>query len=478
MAELATRATVPAGRVAFPALVLVLLLSLPASADFDLSRTSVPAGSIVPGGPPKDGIPALLSPRFVRADEADFLGAEDSVVGFARGGSARAYPLRILNWHEVVNDEVGELPVAVTYCPLTDSVLVLDRRVGEKVLTFGVSGKLYRSNVVLYDHQSESLWSQLGEEAIAGERTGARLTALPAELTTWSAWRRRHPDTLVLSPRTGYDRDYRRDPYLSYHRSSALPAGTAVVDERLRPKDRVLGVVVGSQAKAYELAALVREREVSDRIGETRVRVVYDPSGGGFRVTAGSGRSPLVAVVAYWFAWSGFHPRTALWRGPAGRAPGTRPGPPGEAAGAAGVEIEAHGAYWTRFPLGLPGEEEGGAELFVIRGEVRNASPTRELRFVELRYELLDERGRVVKSEQGYNRAAESLRTIDVGEGAPAELLSRIPDVPLRPIAAQGRDGFRMFFVATETPPFASYRIAVTRAGWGEDAGARAAERR
>ena len=245
-----------AGASSLIAAVAVVVGCAHAGDDFDLSRHSVPLDRIMSGGPPKDGIPAIKTPRFVDASAASFLRDDDRVIGLARGGVAKAYPLRILNGHEVVNDSVDDLPVAVTYCPLTGSAVAFDRRIAGQTLSFGVSGRLYESNVLMYDHQSESLWSQLAAEAVTGDHTGAKLAEVPTLVISWKAWKTAHPDTLVLSTSTGHVRDYDRNPYGAYESSGSLMFRPSRRDPRLRPKDRVLGLVMGGAARAYPLSDL------------------------------------------------------------------------------------------------------------------------------------------------------------------------------------------------------------------------------
>ncbi|PJA16725.1 MAG: hypothetical protein CO113_15630 [Elusimicrobia bacterium CG_4_9_14_3_um_filter_62_55] len=150
---------------------------------FDLEGSLVPAADIHRGGPPKDGIPALSDPRFVAAADAE-LSPEDRVVGVASGGVAKAYPIRILNWHEVVNDAFGARRIAVTYCPLCGTAMVFDAVAGGRRRAFGVSGLLYNSDVLLYDRESESLWSQVLKRAVSGPEKGTALTQIPARHTT------------------------------------------------------------------------------------------------------------------------------------------------------------------------------------------------------------------------------------------------------------------------------------------------------
>lgn len=281
---------------------------------FDFSKHNVPTDEIRGGGPPKDGIPAILDPQFILATEATFLEDADEVIGIMDQGVAKAYPLRILNWHEVVNDRLGDTPITVTYCPLTASGIVYDRRVGGKELTFGVSGLLYESNVLMYDHQTESLWSQLKEEAVTGSHTGAQLSALPSVTTSWQAWRAQHPTTLVLSTQTGYHRDYNHLPYLAYAKSPNPMFPVKNEDSRLSPKEKVVGVSIGGAHKAYPLK-LLRERQspLEDQIGKTKVKIIVNPEANSAQVVDTVSGKPIPSVLVYWFAWATFHPDTPVY---------------------------------------------------------------------------------------------------------------------------------------------------------------------
>ncbi len=298
---------------------LSLCLFLPAQSaragpnGFSLDRHAVPPAQILRGGPPRDGIPALRDPAFVAADEAS-LRPGDRVIGITAGGTAKAYPIRILNWHELVNDTVGGLPVAITYCPLCASGAAFDRRMDGRLLTFGVSGLLYNSNMLLYDRESESLWTQMGMRAIAGSRTGTRLTPLPIFHGRWAAWRSRHPDTRVLSFDTGHSRDYSQDPYAGYENSSRLYFPVENESALLPAKTLVFGVARAGTTRAYPLAALgERKRDITDRFGEGMVRIGFDNASGSPRATAADG-TEIPGVVAYWFAWYAFYPESTVWR--------------------------------------------------------------------------------------------------------------------------------------------------------------------
>jgi len=174
---------------------------------FDVDDAAVSRAEITAGGPGRDDIPALEDPAVVPAAGAAALDADDRVIGLRLNGAARAYPLRILTWHEVVNDRLGDEAVVVTYCPLCGTGVAFGASIDEERLHFGVSGLLYRDNLLMYDRASQSLWSQIRGEAVSGPRRGARLERLPIEHATWAEWKRRHPHTDVLSFRTGHRRD-------------------------------------------------------------------------------------------------------------------------------------------------------------------------------------------------------------------------------------------------------------------------------
>lgn len=202
--------------------------NIPAGAGqkpFNVTVHAIPLNEIQKGGPPRDGIPTLDHPSFLSASDADkVIRRSDPVLGIATKEAAKAYPVRILNWHEVVNDDVGPQAVLITWCPLCGSGMVFDPQVGERKHTFGVSGLLYKRNLLLYDHETDSLWSQLAGKAVTGPLVGAALSLLPSTVTTWARWREEHPATTVLSFQTGYRRDYSADPYreLTLDRRMAL----------------------------------------------------------------------------------------------------------------------------------------------------------------------------------------------------------------------------------------------------------------
>ncbi len=184
-------------------------------------------------------------------------------------------------------------------------------------MTFGVSGLLHENNVLFYDHQTESLWSQLREEAVTGTFTGTRLTALSSVTTTWKAWRTQHPDTLVLSTETGFKRDYSRLPYQDYAASPNPAFPVKRQDARLSPKDRVLGLSLAGAHKAYPLALLRgRKTPLEDHVGGEAVKILYDPAADSARVLDAQSGELLPSIVVYWFAWAAFHPQAEVYKMP------------------------------------------------------------------------------------------------------------------------------------------------------------------
>jgi hypothetical protein len=286
------------------------------SNQFDLSKHSVPLDQIVDGGPGKDGIPALLTPQFVSVPKAAFLLEADRVLGLTLGAEAKAYPIKILNWHEIVNDSMNGKPVVVTYCPLCGTGIAFDANVAGGRHTFGVSGLLYQSDLLMYDHQTESLWSQIAMQAVAGPLTGTRLSPVFLEHTTWGDWRTAHPATLVLSTRTGHVRNYDRDPYLGYAERRDLMFDTTHFDPSYHPKEWVVGVEINGVTKAYPFSELKKARPpIRDQVGGRSITIRFNQQSRSASVLDADGK-PLPSVMAFWFAWVAFHPNTQIFTVP------------------------------------------------------------------------------------------------------------------------------------------------------------------
>lgn len=297
--------------------VLLSTLSLVLAAEperngFDLAGSLVPVEEIHHGGPPRDGIPSIDDPQFVTSAEAE-LAPDAWVLGIERGGLAKAYPLAILNWHEVVNDRFGREPLAVTFCPLCGTGMAFRAEVHGSPRQFGVSGLLYNSDVLLYDRESESLWSQIGRQAISGPARGSTLEMLPVSHTTWADWRERHPDTLVLSEETGHQRNYAHNPYQGYEQSTRTYFPVAHRDSRYHPKERVIGIELNGVARAWPFSELaLAQIPLDDQVGSTTLRVEFDAEHRNGRVLDVSG-AEVPTVIAFWFAWAAFHPETEVY---------------------------------------------------------------------------------------------------------------------------------------------------------------------
>lgn len=283
---------------------------------FNLKHLQIDRSQLLSGGPPKDGIPALSRPKVVPVGRLAPNRPAMRVIGVQVNGASRAYPLAILNWHEVINDTLGGKPIAVIYCPLANSATVVDRRMGGKTLEFGVSGLLLDSNVVFYDRTYHALWSQVGFKALSGPFAGRSLKHLRWEITTASNWRREHPRSSIVSFQTGYHRNYRFNPYAAYFRNNRLMFPVHPIDHRLPLKTQVIGIQIGQVTRAYPVHALMvsAKGRISDIVAGERVILTRTHKGRGYRVR----KAPPDAntVSTFWFAWSAFHPNTTIFGRP------------------------------------------------------------------------------------------------------------------------------------------------------------------
>ncbi len=282
---------------------------------FEIVDPLIPEKEIRRGGPGRDGIMALSYPSFVNAEEADYLSDSDRVLGVAWNGEAKAYPIGLLNRHEIVNDILGGLPVAVSYCPLCGSGLTFQSPLQEgKPFNFGVSGLLYNSDVLLFDRQTESLWSQIMMKSVNGPLKGAELSAVPTANTTWGEWKERHPQTKVVKLTRLAWNSYKVDPYGDYESDSALMFPVAENDKRYHRKAPVIGIVLDGLAKAYPFVELEHEEvPLKDEMGDQTILVHYNKEINAARITAESGEE-LSGSTMYWFAWYAFHPDTEVFQ--------------------------------------------------------------------------------------------------------------------------------------------------------------------
>jgi hypothetical protein len=312
------------------------------------TKAIVPLDQIVSRGPPRDGIPSIDSPKFVSAEDAG-LQDSDLVLGLNINGDIRAYPLNILVWHEIVNDEVGGTPVAVTYCPLCFTNQVFHRTIDNQTVEFGTSGKLYNSNLVMYDRTSESLWSQALSQAIVGEHAGKKLERIPFDVAFWREWKALYPESKVLSQDTGFGRPYGVDPYGNYYTDPNILFPVSHRDDRLGPKEIVVGLENEGSYRAYPIQQIEDNHLINDEIGDRKIVLMsfypfmarpYDRSVDGlvldfeydggkvidtqtssiwnFEGEAIEGEMKGKQLVrlpfdeGFWFEWVAFHPETSL----------------------------------------------------------------------------------------------------------------------------------------------------------------------
>jgi hypothetical protein len=337
----------------------------------DFSKHTIPYSDILSGGPPKDGIPAVDNPQFITVAEADeFLEDLEPVIFFQIGDDARAYPLQILTWHEIVNDVVDGSPVTITFCPLCNTAIAFSREFDGQVLDFGTTGRLRFSNLIMYDRQSETWWQQATGEGIAGEYAGEQLTFLPASIIGWGEFRESFPDGQVLSKDTGFRRDYGRNPYAGYdniNNSPFLFRGSETPGV-LPAMARVLTVELNGEAVAYPYEVLQELNVINDTLGGSEIVVFWQPGtasaldasviaqgedvGAGVSFSpivdgqiltfsfdgekivddqtgsewdvfgqavsgelAGTQLEPVVSVNHFWFSWAAFKPETRVYTG-------------------------------------------------------------------------------------------------------------------------------------------------------------------
>jgi hypothetical protein len=318
----------------------------------------IPSDQVFDGGPGKDGIPALVNASFIDPAQATYLKDDDLVIGVEVNGEIRAYPHPILDWHEIINDQIGQTHIAVTYCPLTGSGIGWNRNIQGEVTTFGVSGLLYNTNLIPYDRATNSNWSQMTLKAVNGQRIGLPADLIPMVETTWKTWKDIYPSSKVVSNLTGYNRQYGLYPYSDYRTNhSRLLFPVNVSDSRLPRKERVLGILgtSGSGNKVYQISAFPDGIGViHDNIGNESV-VVAGSAGHNFGVVykrmlaggvelsfspiqdslpavmvdnegttwdvfgtglsgprAGQKLEPTRSFIAYWFAWVAFYPNPEI----------------------------------------------------------------------------------------------------------------------------------------------------------------------
>jgi hypothetical protein len=287
----------------------------------DFSRHSVAYEEILSGGPSKDGIPAIDRPSFVAVADARGLAPREPVISVAIGSEVRAYPLRVMIWHEIVNDTVGVTPIAVTWCPLCNSSVVFDRRVADRTLSFGTTGKLRNSDLVMYDRETESWWQQYGGDCIVGTLVGAELKYLPARIESVERFHARFPQGRVLVPPDPEGRDYGRNPYAGYDSAGRPFLYRGSLPQGVPPLARV--VSVGGEAWTLDLVKSRQRLEVGDLV------ITWEPGQSSpldtAQIDAGQdignvvvqrrtahGLEDAVYDVSFAFAFHAFHPQAPI----------------------------------------------------------------------------------------------------------------------------------------------------------------------
>ncbi len=239
----------------------------------------IPVEEVLDGGPGKDGIPSVDDPNFSSVTEIGFLDPSSLVIGVIHDGVAKAYPHNILDWHEIVNDNIADLNYALTYCPLTGTGIGWNSSIGGDITTFGVSGKLYNTNLMPYDRDSDSYWSQIQLECVTGNRIGTKISTIPVIETTWASWQKAYPNSLVMNTETGFSRNYSNYPYGDYrtnHDNIIFPVTN--LDTRLPAKERVLTVVEGNNAKVYSIELFDENTVIEDNFSGKDLLIVGSKS--------------------------------------------------------------------------------------------------------------------------------------------------------------------------------------------------------
>lgn len=284
-----------------------------ANNGFDLTNTSVPHELILSGGPAKDGIPSLDNPKFIFVSDVNFLKDTDRILGINYQGIKKAYPIKIMNYHEVVNDDLNGQAVVITFCPLCRSGIAYSANIKGEKHSFGVSGLLYNSDVLLYDRETESLWSQIMSTAISGPLKGHHLTAIPMQNTTWKDWKQQQPNTLILSTETGYRRDYTSNPYINYELDNSIWFPITAQNASYPAKSLVIGLEIEGKFKSYPFSELDKAGDnLNDQFAGTNIVIRYNKQHQSAQVLDSHGK-PVPSVVTFWFAWYAFHPEWLLF---------------------------------------------------------------------------------------------------------------------------------------------------------------------
>ncbi|MBI2430828.1 MAG: DUF3179 domain-containing protein, partial [Candidatus Levybacteria bacterium] len=281
----------------------------------DFTGAKVKKEDLLQGCFGQDCIPSIDSPKFESVQNASWLRDEDIVFAIDYKGTQRAYPQRILNWHEIVNDTIAGDPIAITFCPLCGSALAFERKVDGVITEFGVSGKLHNSDLVMYDRYEGNLWQQITGEGIVGPaaRRNEVLKQIPIITTTWGAWKNEHPNTQILSRNTGFSRNYDQYPYGTYEQDDQLLFGVKGLDKSLQIKTVIYGVEIDGKSKAYPESIFDEKKVIEDTVGNIAIRLERTQFGQ-IKVTNLQTQEEIIPIRLFWFAWAAFHPDTEVYQ--------------------------------------------------------------------------------------------------------------------------------------------------------------------
>ena len=289
-----------------------MVLNIPYVTNY--KNAKIEKGALIGGCLKQDCLPSIDIPKFETAADADKnLLPEDLIIGLKYQGITRAYPQRILNFHEIVNDKYNEEPIAITFDPLSGTAIAFDRTVDGIITELGVSGLINQSNLVIYDRYEGNLWNQLTGEALVGPAAGRDeiLKQIPITTTTWANWKKAYPETSVLSRDTGYDGNYNLYPYGTYESDDQILFAVENLDNTIQLKTRVFGLRIGEKFKAYPIATISAEKTITDQIDNQKITIQLDDDG---QMTAIVNEQPLIGTRLFWFAWAAQHPQTALYQ--------------------------------------------------------------------------------------------------------------------------------------------------------------------
>jgi hypothetical protein len=282
--------------------------------ELNNTYSKIQLSDLVSGGPPKDGIPSIDNPKFVSIEDSEWIDDNSDIFLIIGENTIKAYPQPILVWHEIVNNEIDGVPVAITYCPLCGSTVAYKRVINDEPVEFGTTGLLYNSNLVMYDRKTKSYWTQIRGEAVIGELTGTKLEKIPLQTMKWKDAKIRFPQAEVLSKETGFSRSYGTDPYTDYYQREEIlfPVKSAQSDYDLGAKTIIIGITINNDSRAYTEFDLLTQRNITDTLGGEIIELIKEPDGF-MTITNKQTGDTIPWERDFWFAWLAFHPDTTVY---------------------------------------------------------------------------------------------------------------------------------------------------------------------